>query len=104
MYLTNIFNPSLFHLTGQQESCHPDFHFFAIQTAKFLRSGLPLFCYPDCKILAFQYRALFFRVYHFCQNYFFRIMINCIHTPCPFHVVLPFQFLCNSLFLHHLFY
>ena len=51
MYLTNIFYPSLFYLSGQQESCHPDFHFFAIQTAKFLRSGLPLFAIRTAKFL-----------------------------------------------------
>ena len=90
MYLTNIFYPSLFYLSEQQESCHPDFHFFAIRTAKFLRSGLPLFCYPNCKILAVQYRALSFHVYQFRQNHLFCIMINGIHPPCPFHVVLPF--------------
>lgn len=39
MYLINIFNPSLFYLSGQQESCHPDFHFFAIRAAKFLLSN-----------------------------------------------------------------
>ncbi len=46
MHLTNIFNPSLFYLSGQQESCHPDFHFFAIRTSTFLLSGLQNSCYP----------------------------------------------------------
>ena len=46
MYLTNIFNPSLFCLSGQQESCHPDFLFFAIRTSTFLLSGLQNSCYP----------------------------------------------------------
>lgn len=40
--------------------------------------------------LAVQYRALSFHVYQFRQNHLFCIMINGIHPPCPFHVVLPF--------------
>ena len=37
-----------------QNSCTPDFHFFAFQTASFLHSGLPDSCVPDSKFLAFQ--------------------------------------------------
>ena len=38
MYLTNIFNPSLFCLSGQQESCHPDFLFFALLFINYIYS------------------------------------------------------------------
>ena len=82
MHLTNIFNPSLF--------IFPDSKNLAIRTSIFLLSGLPLFCYPGCKILAIQYSSLSFRVYHFRQNHLFCIMTKGIHPPCPFHAVLPF--------------